>query len=295
MHVLSPLNQSYNTSTIDVWVQTEEMVPQIKYAQKGDLYFSVCSHCTEGTKKLYRVNEGIHKWRFLAKDYNGNPTIIVRQFTVDFTSPVIHSVYPPNGFYFAQGANDVTIEYSEINPQSIKMFHKKYGDASWTEESFTGCPAGEEESCTSTVTLNYPEDSNVEYYFEIKDAYFTTVSDMYISLMDTQLLSDPIIVFSPTQGVHEEKRLDLTVVANQPECDEIGMVLDGGRARRLCSRCTEYDKVRSFTEGQHTLRIDAECGGILLSSRTVDFEIETILPKISTTLPRDGAYAKGDF
>lgn len=294
MNVFSPLDASYDSSTILVDVTTDETVPYIKLAQRGDSYSSLCTNCNHGTRIIYRVPEGTHTWKFLTKDYDGNIVVLERTFTVDFTPPKITSVSPPNNFYFSRGINTVAVKYTENDPKSIKFYYRPLGSVNpFIAHTLAGCPSGKDQTCTGTPNINYAEGTKVEYYFEIKDASFTTTSDTYVSTIDTAFLAQPVKIYSPLTGVYDKasQLLDVDVIK---QCEAIYMILDG-KSTRLCSNCNKYTGTKYFRDGMHTLVINATCGLDQYLSSPVSLELDTKKPRIMTTLPKIRSYANGDF
>ena len=62
---------------------------------------------------------------------------------------------------------------------------------------------------------------------------------------------------------------------------------NGSSFRTLCIKCNSYNQERFFSEGSHTLVVNAKIGSET-DTETVDFFVDSIKPRIIKTLPQDG-------
>jgi len=74
--------------------------------------------------------------------------------------------------------------------------------------------------------------------------------------------------------------------------DKIQYSLDGKGFRDFCKNCDKYENYKMFTDGDHTLRINATLGSET-ASKLIRFFVDSDEPDIKKTLPEDGAIVHG--
>jgi len=245
----SPSNRVYDSRKVVIDVKISEKVELLEYSDNEGRYRKLCKNC-DSYSKTFSFRDGIHQLTFRATDYAGNEGYKTVTFVVDSKKPRIRRIYPKDGEY-SRGLTTFTIKYDENNLQSITLF---YGSTQMKEVILTDCPSGRNQQCSITVDLSEYDGKEIRYYFVIRDAVHNTVSNMNTITVDATVPS--IIVYSPTNGVHENRRVLLNMsVSEKVKLLEISD--NGSRFRRLCMRCDHYSRLRSFRHGSHELLVRA--------------------------------------
>lgn len=101
---------------------------------------------------------------------------------------------------------------------------------------------------------------------------------------------------SPLNGIYPERRILLDIEATE-ELDEIEYKdnFDSNpRWKRLCSRCDEYERERSFRDGVHNLLIRCTPFAGEPEEHEVSFVSDSKDPRISRTEPRRNSFTNGN-
>jgi hypothetical protein len=107
--ILSPRNEAYNTSDIEITFKVSEPCSQIKYSLDGQRKVII-----DGNTTLAGQSDGIHNLAIYASDLAGNTKSNVTRFTVA-APPTISIVSPENKYY---GVTNVTLSFILNEPTS---------------------------------------------------------------------------------------------------------------------------------------------------------------------------------
>ncbi|MFH1590671.1 MAG: hypothetical protein ABIC95_01970 [archaeon] len=294
--IVSPLDTTHIDDNIFMRVELNEMASWIRYTTDGRRWITLCSNCHAGQKTLYRVGDGIFELDVEARDGAGNIGKKTGHFKVDTKPPVIDSILPPHGFYIAGAQNEeFSATYTENDVVEMTLHHKlasSLGD--FSHVPVIGCPEGKDATCTATIDARgYPQGELVSFYFTLSDATTQVRSATHNVTVNATFLAQPIKMFSPLPGVHPTGRMDIDI-SGIMIFDKINSIDNDGRERTLCRNCDSYERGGSFAEGTHHYEVIGYIGAEEMSS-TVDFEVETRVPRITSTEPRSGAFAHGVF
>ncbi|NOZ80676.1 MAG: hypothetical protein GXP63_03300, partial [DPANN group archaeon] len=281
---------------IDLDVDVDEPAASIYYSLDGRRYSLLCTSCQHGSRSLRNLGDDVYDLEVKATDYAGNVNRNFRRFIVDRKPPVIDGFAPRDGGYLAgSSGEDFTLFYDENNVEDLILHYRASSSSGFTDQSFTGCPGGRDVSCTNQVNLaSYPQGTTIEYYFTLADAIATTTTDPAYATINASYLAEPIKIFSPINNrIYGAGRMDLEVEL-VGQVDELWQILDGGRAKRLCTNCDSYDRIQSYRDGIHDL-IVYTIDGIHRVNRSIIFEVDSKAPRISKTFPKKNAYANGLF
>ena len=116
------------------------------------------------------------------------------------------------------------------------------------------CESGRNKECSFNVDLSAYDGLHINYYFVVRDYVSETRSRTYTETVDTTVPS--ISIYSPTNTTtYDSRRLRLDIDITEDVRLEYSD--NGERFRRLCSRCDDYNRTRSFSYGPHELLIRA--------------------------------------
>ena len=105
-----------------------------------------------------------------------------------------------------------------------------------------------------------------------------------------------LLVYSPAESLFDSRRIlfDLTTNQEADELEYIDYSDKNPRWKRLCRNCDSYSREKSFSDGVHNLTIRAtdEFGNV--AEKNVSFLIDSKVPRISRTEPRNRAVSNGE-
>jgi len=213
-------------------------------------------------------------------------------FFVDSKEPRIRDILPEDG-EIIPGSN-FYIKYTEDNLESVKLYWKEDSEVDYNEEPLVECVSGTNEECDIDVPLGGHDGDKIDFYFELKDPANTVESEVRTITIDD---TDPVVtIVSPVhEKIYAERRVELTVGVDEP-VETLEYSLDDGRFRRLCSDCDEYDRRKSFRDGEHTLIVrGTDYAGNAANSSVVSFSVDSREPRITRQYPRNKQYTNGTF
>ncbi len=266
-----PQNTFYNKRSVDfdINVLGEANPVQLGYIDQSlrrPRYKSLCKKCLRYMKRQ-SFKDGKHNLTIMATDLAGNIALQNVVFIVDSKKPRISRTYPAKGKY-TNGT--FTVVYSEDNPVEITLNYKQ--DNSVRTLSKSDCPGGRNQKCIFKV--NSLSQGEVSYNFTITDIAGTKASSRTTTAyVDT--IAPIMIVYKPVNGTFFDRRVPFTIdVLNEKVTLEyMDYSSSRPRYRVLCRRCNEYNRVKTFPYGVHSLIIKATDNAGNSDSQAVEFNL----------------------
>lgn len=268
------------------------------YPQQG---YKRLSYDTDSYYRKMYLKEGYHTLTFKGVDKAGNKGYQTIHILVDAKKPRITKTLPRSGDYVS---DTFTIYYSETNLESIELYYQEQGDTAYKKMTKTDCPSGDSQECQ--FIIDDLKQGEVKYYFVVKDKANTVTSSESTVIVDTV---DPNIELNKPQsqgytlGIQDEntpvypsRSVDFDVQVDEEVTLEYIDYQDlRPRYLRLCSRCTGYDRSRSFSEGFHDLTIRAADNAGNTDEISLSFMVDSRQPRIIRTYPSSRDYGNGEF
>lgn len=290
--VNAPLDGSVFSSKyvdFDIEINEPSTLYYLDSADERRGYMRMCSRCTRYTRSR-RFDDGPHTLTFKAIDRSGNEGFAEVSFIIDSKEPKIRRTYPKDGEYVS---TDFIVEYDEENLVSITLHWKPGGSETYTDVTKTNCPAGKRQTCVFTVD-GLPQ-GEVYYYFSVADVASNADSDEVMIYVDT--MPPQMTVNSPVdEALYPERRVEFEIHVNEEVTLEYIDYFDRKpRFRRLCSRCTEYTRSKSFRDGFHNITIRATDNAGNTNTTNISFIVDSKDPRIKRIEPRRRDYTNGSF
>jgi len=263
INIVSPMeNVEYSNNRLPVMIALNKEVESLEYSLNGDNFRNLCTRCSEYNRdKIFE--EGTNQLLVRAIDYAGNVNEESTEFIVDSKEPVVIETLPGQGDYVN---SQFSIKYTEDNVERIKLY---YGQGNnFNNVELNNCESGRNKECSVNVDLSSYE-GTLFYYFTIEDPTHLVTSDLVSFNVD---YDDPILnVYSPIEFSYNEKIIPISLNVN--ENVDVQYSIDGGRFLTLCRDCTDYDRRRTFSYGEHEIIFKAIDYAGNYDEKTVDFEV----------------------
>ncbi|MDD5253944.1 MAG: hypothetical protein PHG05_02455 [Candidatus Nanoarchaeia archaeon] len=209
----------------------------------------IASSKTSVSKKI-SLKDGLNDLTIKAVDEHGNEANKTVSFFIDSKKPVIKRTYPSKGKY---ATGEFIIEYSEENVREITL----YINGNQIQKK-TDCPSDSRSaSCTFNVDLTPYNGQDISYDFKIKDLV-TEVSLKTPVTVKVDTVFPNLQVIYPVNNEIYNKYVPFNLVVS--EASKL-QYRDNSASRptwkTLCSKCIDYDKVKSFSRGVHNVDIQA--------------------------------------
>lgn len=222
----------------------------LEYSDNGAKFTKLCSNCDVYNKQR-SFNDGLHEVVVRATDAAENTDTHVYNFRVDSVAPKL------NKFDVDDATNGtLLLSYNELNPVKTVLSYKPENSSVWTNATFINCPESAKGICPLKVNLLAYQGQNVEF-----TAYMTDIANRTVALKKSQFaivdaIAPVLTVVSPSNGSSLGSPVLFTMSVSEPV--DLKYSLDGGvRFSSLCSRCTSYDRTKSFRDGSYSVIFSA--------------------------------------
>jgi len=267
LEVYTQFEEMMKLKKIPINLSTLEEADQITYLDNSDTRpreRRLCRDCDEYGFDRIRTKtfrDGDHRITFTA--YKGSHSCsLIYDFAIDSRPPRIKTTYPKRRGY-TNGT--FTIEFNEDNLDNITLF---YGDKNKTRADCPLMPGERYQICSFDLDKSELEDGSILYWF--------IVEDKAGNIAESRAVEVKVDLIPP-----EITRLDFTVDRRRVLFDiniseEVTLEYwDNSQSRwkRLCSRCDEYTRYKSFRSGEHELTIRATDKALNSDSGKIDFVI----------------------
>ena len=113
----------------------------------------------------------------------------------------------------------------------------------------------------------------------------------------TDSTAPELTITSPLQSsVYDKRAVDMTVeITEQVKLEYIDNNHPERGYKRLCSRCTSYNRKLSFSEGSNDITIRATDSSNNVDQETRQFKVDSKKPRISKADPKNEKYGNGNF
>ncbi|MDD5178156.1 MAG: hypothetical protein PHT54_02650 [Candidatus Nanoarchaeia archaeon] len=200
--------------------------------------------------KKISLKEGFNSITLFATDKNGNEGNKTVTLFVDSKIPKIKKTYPKKGTYTT---GEFTVEYTEENLKEVSLYIN--GEKKLTR---TDCPStSKTASCTLSVDVDQYDGQEINYDFKLKDLV-TEVSLKMPVTVKVDITPPTLTVNKPTNEVYNSRYVLFDIKSSEI----IKLQYRDNTAKipvwkSLCSKCTEYSKTKSFSNGTHNVDIKA--------------------------------------
>ena len=254
--VYSPENINYAKKNIPFNIttaQNAELIEFINWNDKKPKFKKLCSNCGEygyNKSRTQKLNEGENNITIRASD--GHGLVLERNISlfIDSRIPKISKTEPKKNSV-TNGSNFL-VKYSEENLKNVSIIFNP-------NITITGCQAGINKLCATTLNLSDFDGSFIEYYFELSDLINTARSKPVKVLVDTT--SPEITLYLPQNASYSGKVPFNITITEEVELDYYDSSDSNPRWNRLCSKCDDYGflklKTKTFKEGNHSIAIRA--------------------------------------
>ena len=253
--ILSPLNQTYYTSSVPLTYKVDEPIDWVGYSLDGAANVTLTGNTT-----LSGLSLGSHDLTVYANDTSGNWGLDNVGFAVaDETSPVVTIVSPMNTTYYT---TDVSLEYK---------VDEEYPD--WVGYSLDGVA---NVTLTGNTTLSWLSLGSHDLTVYANDTSGNWDSDtVYFTVEDA---TPPVVtIISPKSITYEtdtsSTSLPLTYKVNEPT-DWVGYSLDGATNITL----TGNTILTNLKLGSHTLTVYASDTSGNMGHSSVSFTVKKEIP-----------------
>jgi len=294
IQIIKPvMNNAYDSRIVPFEINIpNDVVHRLDYQEVGEErrgWVRLCPSKCSSYAGSRSFSDGEHTLTLRAVDGNSNVGTNTITFFVDSYAPRIRSINPKDG-EFSNGI--FSIEYAEMNVVSISLFYKDSSMNDFTEVPKLDCPSGSRETCE--IEVDNLAQGDLEYYFSLTDKAQTIFSDHQDVIVDS--VKPILTVDKPDQLLFDSRKVDFFLSTNELSSLYYMDLLDRSpKPRRLCSNCDEYDRAKSFRDGDHEVEFSAmdEAGNEATITKT--FTIDSRAPRISRSEPKNRKYGNGLF
>lgn len=307
MFLIHPENRTYNsTIPIEVQVTDESPMKYIRRIRDFRYYQTLCRDCNYYIDD-WTFHKGATSITIEAEDYAGNVVSETVYFLVDLTPPRIHDILPEDEDVIT--GSTFWVKYTEDNLKSIDLYWRELPESGNPNDGvITGgepiptihkvplsyCQSGRRQECDIDIVLSDFDDSYIEYFFHVEDVADNAInSDMNTVRIDHM---DPKvdIILPIEDSISSSRKLPFEVSISE-SVELLEYSLDGGRFRRICRNCEDYEKLKRFKDGTHELLVRATDYAGNVGEDSVSFEIDSVPPRISDQYPDNRDYTNGTF
>jgi len=267
MAVESPENKVYGNRRIPVIVSLDSDVELLGYQDNGGRWRRLCRNC-DGYDRTKSFREGEHELVIRATDEFGWTKEETINFEVDSRKPRISRIEPKRKS--TTNGENFKVKYTENNLNNVEVSINDGVDTA--TYGLIGCEAGRNKECSTILDLSNYDGQWISYWFNVSDSVNTVSSRVYTVKVDT---TDPILIVNePDQGVTYGRRVPFNLDVTNEKVRIIEYQDNLGRWRRLCSRCDEYDRTKSFRRGSHVVNIRAVDYAGNIDQETINFNVD---------------------
>jgi hypothetical protein len=216
--------------------------------------------------KKISLKEGFNSITLFATDKNeneGNKTVTL---FVDSKIPKIKKTYPAKGKY---ATGDFTVDYTEENLKEVSLYIN--GEKKLTR---TDCPStSKTASCTFDIDISQYDGQEINYDFKLKDLV-TEVSLRAPVTVKVDTTFPTLTINKPANEVYNNKYVLFDIKSS--EIVKLQYKDNSAKTpvwKSLCSKCMEYNKTKSFSNGTHDVDIQATDPAGNIVSTNVDFTV----------------------
>ena len=265
----------YGDRRINLDIGVDEIV-ELSYTDNDGRENRLCSNC-EGYDRSKSFKDGEHLVKIIGVDRAGNSKTVQKNIVIDSKTPKIRSVLPKSRSY-ANG--EFIVIYEEDNVELVTLEYSQ-GDIT-TTFSKEDCPSGKT-SCVFNV--EGLEQGDLSFRFIVKDNVHEDTSKFVDVVVDTV---DPILsVELPEDDSDVDRRVQFDISVSEEitlEYKDDSEVRP--RYKKLCSRCDEYIKPKTFNDGLRKVTIKATDNAGNFDEEYVEFTVDSKKPRIRSTLPK---------
>ncbi|MFH1510493.1 MAG: hypothetical protein ABIF10_02280 [Candidatus Woesearchaeota archaeon] len=267
INMISPQAGPYASKYVDFDIKSSEAVT-LEYIDNSDTrprYKQLCRKC-EGYSKRVNFQDGSHTIVLRATDGAGNVKNATMNFLVDSKEPKIKKMLPQHRKY-ANGNFTITVD--EENLQSVTLYYLENGTTSYKSKTVDGskcAAAGRYKKCE---VMQLTKQGPMKYYFEVADIATSVQSKTFDVTVDTK--RPEMKINKPDQPTYLSRIVQFNITIGEPVTLEYQD--SGSRFTRLCSKCTAYERSRSFGYGPHNLLLRATDAAGNTDEETLIFEI----------------------
>jgi hypothetical protein len=287
LEVNSPEDIIYEERRIDIDLDADEMLKEIRMSKDHGNFRSLCTNCDSYFKSSY-FTDGEHILEFEAEDFAGNIEEEEVTFFVDSRPPRVYDFWPDDEEIIH--GTEFGIKYTEQeNLDYVKLFWQ-VDDEPWNETDLD-CDTGRSEECVIDMDLAMYDGSEIHYYFELRDDINVVKTEIRTLYVDN---SAPVLtIFEPSFVLQESRRVLFDLETDEPA--KLSYSIDGTRYRTLCRNCDSYYGYKTFRDGDYKVWIKAEDEIGNDYKELIEFEIDSRKPRIYSTLPRTKYVDNGNF
>ena len=236
IEILSPeQNSEFDTSRVEIELEIADPNSKVEYNRKGR-WMRFCSD-PEECKKTLSLNQGENTIEFRAIDSKAQESQAILEVFVDSRKPRLNRQLPRNRKHTN---GEFTAVYSEDYLEQINLYINN--ENILVKES---CDSGKMQECILEYDVSDYEGQEIEYYFEVKDKFFTVSKNPYKVIVDTIAPELEIVSFEKISDRYERYKAEIVV------SEEVKLTYDYEglrRPRSICSRCDEKTKTFSFRD-----------------------------------------------
>ena len=223
---------------------------------------------TEYYKSL-SLKDGFNSITIKATDLNGNPTSVIREFTVDSKKPKISKTYPKKKS-FASGLFEV--QFKEENPVNLVLH---FNGEEKILDVVADCKKIKTKTyCDIDVDLSVYDGASINYFFELIDIAGNVVRSkplrVNVDITKPVVLNPDDFWEQGEAGSRYARYVYFDIEIDEDNFDEVSYFYEDSRGRmrekRLCSRLKEgvCEKKKSFRRGDTLLNIQVvdEAGNV---------------------------------
>lgn len=269
MVVESPENLVYGDRRIPMTITLDGEVELLEYKDNTDSrpkFRRLCRNC-EGYDRLKSFKEGEHELVIRATDSFGYSKEEMISFEVDSKEPRISRIEPKRNS--VTNGENFKVKYTEDNLEKVEVSVSDGVDTE-TFELLT-CESGRNQECSIGLDLGTYNGETISYWFNVSDKVNNVQSRIYNVEVDTV---DPILVVNTPENTDYGRRVPFDLEVTNEEVKIIEYQDNLGNWRRLCTRCDEYDRSKSFRRGSHTVNIRAIDYAGNFDEETITFNVD---------------------
>ena len=266
MQVFSPLPSNLSERKVFFNISLGDKVDRLQYIDFADRAMKrrLCSRC-DSYSRFRSFRDGQYNLLIQAlKDDNVVASANV-DFFIDTKEPRIRRISPEDGDIISGSV--FSIEYDEDFLERIELY---FDD---DIVSRNNCPSGMRQSCAFNLNLEDFGGKEIEFFFILYDRVNNATSRIRRVFVDA---SEPLIKLNSPFDTEFSKSVLFDIELSE-EVRKLGyMDLSSSKQifKRLCSRCHEFNRTKTFEDGNHSLIFMATDFAGNIGMANISFKVE---------------------
>ncbi|MFB6144791.1 MAG: S8 family serine peptidase [Candidatus Nanohaloarchaea archaeon] len=273
----SPLNQSYNTSSIYFNASLSEPATSVNYSVDGNVNTSVQNDSRTHYYASESIADGQHRVVFYSVDSHGNTDSASRYFNVDTEPPELYIESPRNTSYPTGDIN-----FSVSSPDRLTSVNFSVGGPNSTTKLVNG----------SYVNTSYSVLSDGSYTVDFWGIDTAGNLNHNSTSFTVDTAPPSLDLVTPVNTTYASQNITVNVTSDE-ELENINATVNSGTLKLVLRNGYYINSSFTASKGTSTLRVTAADPAGNNASTATSFTVDTSPPAINMKKPRNITYRNG--